>query len=316
MPNHPKRHHYLPESYLKRFTRDKALWVYDIHAEQIRAQTPKDTGAIGYFNALEDKDGNRSFGFEEALSKIEGEMSSVMIKIENREELSRLDRITVAHFVALQKLRGPDFHADISTMVDVIMRPVGERLFADREIGEKNWNNAAKETGVTSDVSFDEARDFILAGDYKIEAHRNWTLQLLLELTPGLTNLFLNFNWMILCAPPEMPFITSDIPFCIVPSADMMPAAVDGLGIATKGVWKMMPLSTTRCLIMSNPGNRYAYIDCDTVTVRGADLDICNGANRFVIGSDRELVESLVSEVQRDHSSRGTKWGGSRLVVR
>lgn len=59
MPSHPKRHHYLPESYLKRFKREKALWVYDIETKQLRPQTPTDTGAIGYFNVLEDTNGVR-----------------------------------------------------------------------------------------------------------------------------------------------------------------------------------------------------------------------------------------------------------------
>lgn len=87
MPNHPKRHHYLPEFYLKKFTREKALWVYDIPSKQLRPQTPNDTGAIGYFNAMEDKDGNRSFIIEEALSQIEGAMGQVILKIEAREAL-------------------------------------------------------------------------------------------------------------------------------------------------------------------------------------------------------------------------------------
>jgi len=108
MPSHPKRHHYLPESYLKRFTRQKALWVYDVETKQLRPQTPHDTGAIGYFNALEDKDGNRSFVIEEALSEIEGATVQVMQRIEAREKLSDEDRHTLAHFVALQMLRGPD----------------------------------------------------------------------------------------------------------------------------------------------------------------------------------------------------------------
>ena len=49
--------------------------------------------------------------------------------------------------------------------------------------------------------------------------------------------------------------------------------------------------------------------------VRQTNLNISHGANRFVIGSERELVESLVKEIQQVHADRGIKWGGSRLVV-
>src|ERR1700733_7565782 len=122
MPNNPKRHHYLPESYLKRFTRDKAFWVFDIQKKELRPQTPHDTGAIGYFNALEDKDGNRNFIIEEALSKIGGAIVGVMEKVDAREKLSEDDRHLLAHFVSLQMLRGPDFHDDMSKVNETLLK--------------------------------------------------------------------------------------------------------------------------------------------------------------------------------------------------
>jgi hypothetical protein len=315
MPSHPKRHHYLPESYLKRFTREKALWVYDIESKQLRAQTPHDTGAIGYFNALEDKDGNRSFVIEEALGKIEGATAQVMLRIEAREKLPDEDRHTLAHFVALQMLRGPDFHEDMNKMNDALMRRFNEHMFADREMGERLWNKADKELGGNSGVSFDDARKFILSGEYTIKTHRNRTLELMLELAPDFANIFLRLDWMILCGPPNKSFVTCDKPFSIVPPRDRRPSPFRDVGIATKGAWKLMPLSMNRCLVMADPGSVCAYSDCDMNGVRQTNLNICHGANRFVIGCDRELVDSLVTEIQQVHAERGMKWGGSRLVV-
>jgi hypothetical protein len=315
MPNHPKRHHYLPESYLKRFTRDRALWVFDIQSKQLRPQTPNDTGAIGYFNALEDRDGNRSFVIEEALSQIEGATSQVMLKIEAREKLADEDRHTMAHFVALQMLRGPDFHEDVNKMNDRFMRMFTEHMFADRERGEKMWNKADKELGGNSGVSFDEAREFILGGEYTIKTHRNRTLELMLELAPDFANMFLRLDWMILCGPQSKAFVTCDRPFSIMPPRDRKPLPFRGVGIATNGAWKLMPLSMNRCLVMADPGTICAYSDCEMNGVRQTNLNICHGANRFVIGCDRELVDSLVTEIQQVHAERGMKWGGSRLVV-
>jgi hypothetical protein len=315
MPSHPKRHHYLPESYLKRFTREKALWVYDIESKQLRPQTPHDTGAIGYFNALEDRDGNRSFVIEEALGEIEGATAQVMLRIDEREKLSDEDRQTLAHFVALQMLRGPDFHQDVNKMNDRFMRLFTEHMFSDRERAEKMWNKAAAKLGGTSGGSFDEAKEFIEKGEYTIKTHRNRTLELMLELAPDFANIFLRLDWMILCGPQNKAFVTCDRPFSIVPPRDRKPSPFRGVGIATKGAWKLMPLSMNRCLVMADPGSVCAYSDCDMNSVRQINLNISHGANRFVIGSDRELVDSLVNEIQQVHAERGMKWGGSRLVI-
>ncbi len=51
------------------------------------------------------------------------------------------------------------------------------------------------------------------------------------------------------------------------------------------------------------------------ILFRQTALNICHGVNRFVIGCERELVDSLVTEIQQVHAERGMKCGGSRLVV-
>src|SRR5438445_7718656 len=119
--SHPKRHHYLPESYLRRFLTEKVLWVYDIQSEQLRPQSPHDTGTIGYFNALEDNDGNRNFVIEEELSKMEGTLSDLMKKVEERSPLTKAEKAQLAYFSAMQFVRGPDFHDDINKVNDHVM---------------------------------------------------------------------------------------------------------------------------------------------------------------------------------------------------
>lgn len=316
MASHPKRHHFLPESYLKRFTRGKALWVYDIESKQLRPQLPNDTAVIGYFNALEDRDGNRSFIIEEALSEIEGAVARVMLQIEARRKLSDEDRRTLAHFVGLQMLRGPDFHEDVNRMNDVLMRRFTEFMVADRDIGKRLWDKAGKELGGNSGVSFDEAREFILGGQYTIKTHRNRTLQLMLELAPDLADVFLRQEWIILCSPPNDAFVTCDRPLSIIPPPVEAGSLFTGAGIATTGAIKLIPLSMDRCLRIGDPGDLFAYSECDKNAVRACNLNICHRAYRFVIGCDRELVGRLVAEILQVHAERGVKWGGSRLEVR
>lgn len=299
---------------MKRFTRDKAVWVFDIQKKELRPQTPHDTGAIGYFNALEDKDGNRNFIIEEALSKIEGAMVGVMEKVDAREKLPEEDRHLLAHFVSLQMLRGPDFHDDMSKVNETLLKQFTEIIFADRKIGEPLWNKADKEAG-GSGISYDEAREFISGSEYTIKTHRNRTLEMMLELAPEFTGVFLRQDWLFLCAPLNESFITCDRPFSIIPPPVPAGSLFRGAGIAVKGAKKLIPLSIHRCLAIGDAGNVCAYADGDANAVRQTNLNICYGANRFVIGCNRELVDSLTNEVQQACAERGRKWGGSKLTI-
>lgn len=311
---HPKRHHYLPESYLKRFTTERGLWVYDIEKEELRPQTAHNTGTEGYFNAIEDQDGNRDFSVEEALSKVEDAFARLMPKIENREALVTSDREILAYFMALQMLRGPDFHDDVNRISDRMLRQFTQSIMFDPDRGEALWNQALSSTDGDTPVSFAEAREFVLNGEYSIQTLRNRTLELMIELAPALAEWFLKLDWVVLCAPAKKAFVTCDRPFSVVPPRARS-SSFRGAGIATPGAVKIIPLSMSKCLLLGDPGGAFGYSDADQMAVRTTNLNICHGANRYVIGRDRELVGSLVKEVIRVHCATGTRWGGSRVTI-
>ena len=116
-------------------------------------------------------------------------------------------------------------------------------------------------------------------------------------------------------APENKAFVTCDRPFSIVPPRGRKSWVFRGVGIATAGAWKLMPLSMGRCLAIGDPGGVVAYSDLDANGVRQTNLNTCHGAYRWVIGCDRELVDSLAKEVQRVLAERGVKWGGSKMVI-
>jgi hypothetical protein len=317
MPNHPKRHHYLPESYLARFTEEKALWVYDIKNDQLRPQIPKDTGVQGYFNAIEDHLGNRSFEIEEALSNVEGDFSVAMKKVASREPLANRDREIIAYFTALQKLRGPDFEEDVGKMNDAMMRRASEFMFSDQERVGEILKQQQDEDGQAPNVTVTAAalHEFILSGEYSIKTHRNQSLKLMLELAPNLAKNLHGLDWLIMFTKVDSPFVTTDRPFSIVPPPNQNSLPWRGVGILTTGAKKIIPLSAKSCLLMGDQGRLCAYTDCNADAVRTINLNICHGANRFVIGAERGLVQSLVTETQNAHEQRGTEWGGSRLTL-
>lgn len=263
MSSHAKRHHYVPESYLKRFSSDKALWVFDIERNELRAQTPRDTATKGYFYALEDKDGKRSYAIEEALSEVEGALASVMERIEATEQLAESEKQTVAYFAALQMLRGPDFHEDVNTIHEAALRLYTEAMFTDAEIGKQSWDKAQTRLPKSERVPFIDAQDLRVRSERSIKTHRNRSLEMMLELASDIAQHSIQFAWMIACAPRDKSFVTTDRPLTLVPPHPRLPPPYGSVGIATKGALKMLPLSMSRCLLMGDPGALFEYVDWD-----------------------------------------------------
>lgn len=148
-----KRHHYLPVSYLNRFTPEgteqSRLCVYDIKLRQFRVQTPRNTGVQSYYNAVVQEDGTRNFEIEKAFSQIEGDASALITKIEAREQIDEKDRGVLALFVAAQKLRVPEFEEDVGKMMEAPLRLVGRMSFATPERARESLALFEKDTGAT-----------------------------------------------------------------------------------------------------------------------------------------------------------------------
>lgn len=62
-----KRHHYLPECYLKGFCDDGMIWVYNREINQYKPQTPHDTAVEGQRYAFIDIDGKNNRSIENNL---------------------------------------------------------------------------------------------------------------------------------------------------------------------------------------------------------------------------------------------------------
>ena len=87
----PKRHHYLPQFYLKGFCRNEHLWVYDREKNEIRRQTPINTAIQTHYYSFENKDGEKNTEIESFLSEIEGLTKPILGKISNKLDISTED---------------------------------------------------------------------------------------------------------------------------------------------------------------------------------------------------------------------------------
>lgn len=314
----PKRHHYLPESYLTRFTLERTdqgkLRIYDIKKREFREQTPRNTGVQGYYNAVEKEDGSRDFWIEESLSRIESETAAVINKIEARDSIDEKDRGVLGLFVAAQMMRGPEFEEDVGKMMEGPLRMAAQMSFATPERARQSLEQFEKDNGKPLGASAEEMMEYLKRDDYQLKFHRNESLRVMANLVGDTAKRFVRMDWRFFHAPADRTFITTDSPFVVMAPDDWgnMPPWY-GFGYGTLGTRKIMPLSDKVCLVMFDPGTTAEHADLTEVGVRTINTHLAVEAYRFVISREEPLLRSLVRSVERNEKRHGFKWGGSKI---
>jgi len=114
----PKRHHYVPQFYLKGFTEHDSLWVYDLEKREIRQQRPGSIAVKKHFYSVTNEKGERDNSVELALSQAEGAAAPAVAALARGESESEEQRGDLAFFAALMKNRTLEFEAKYTELAD------------------------------------------------------------------------------------------------------------------------------------------------------------------------------------------------------
>jgi hypothetical protein len=312
-----KRHHYLPVSYLRRFTKDGTdrglLWLCDISTREIRAQTPLNTAVQGYYNAIEKKDGTRDNQIEKDLSVLEGQVVPIIDNIECGAPLTRAERRKLAFFVAVQKHRAPDFEKQVEMTEEAIMGRVGRMLYADHDKAKEVFARYERETGKVLGVPPKELSEMFANRKVDVVVSRNASLQIMVNQAPQIADLLVQMEWAFFHAPDGETFVTSDQPFTLTapPAASRTPP-LGTYGILNPGCRKLFPLSPKVCLVIFDRGygapHRLATADQMNLINRTTAAD----AYRYLIGRDEATVRKLAQIMD---AAFGSKWGGTKFRI-
>jgi len=316
----PRRHHYLPISYLRRFTDDGTddgqLWLFDIDDRVMRQLRPINTGIQKHYNALKNKDGTRDLRIERALCEIEGAAVPILDKIERRETLTKAERDKLAFFVAAQMHRVPTFEAEVGKIVESTTKMSMRMLLGNPARAAAAMERFEKETGEKVGLTPEKMADFVTSDRFKVVATRNASLHMMVAQAPKMAGYFQQMDWGFFYAPTGSAFITSDNPFYLMPPSDIdWKPKLYGIGVLTPGTRKIFPLSPRVCLAMFDRGETTHYGEASPESVRDANIGIAADAFRFVIGREESQIRWLVDFIERGERERDLKWGGIKLTI-
>lgn len=294
----PKRHHFLPRFFLEGFSRDGHVAVYDREKNEYRVQNVKDTAVIGYYYSAIDEEGNKDGRIESLLSAIESEAKPVIAKMDNHESLNNEDRERLAVFIGFLFARTPEFEAMVNQISEGGIKHMMRIMYPNERLTQQRYGKDLERFGLTAKAMV----DFVQEDHYKIVLHRNASLHAMLQLGMSLSNMFLHMNWLI--AHPEtdkQSFVLTDSPVNVYPPRSYKPGFY-GVGMAMRGVVKVIPLSARTCLGIGDFADEPLVVVNDTSRdmVRNTNLGNVFRCHRYVIGRDEALIHNLVTTTQID----------------
>jgi hypothetical protein len=310
----PKRHHYLPESYLKRFAfLDGGKQFIVIHHREdgfLKPQSPKNTASIAKQYVLLDPDGSENFSLEETYSQIESDVVAAMVSLELGKDLPPRERKAISKFVGTTLTRTPEGIDAIQAVAEQISSSHGIAAFTNPD------HVYALLRVLTQGLIQEEARCLAaiaskLALDPNPKPRGPFKPAVLVAYVFGINfaEQLENRSFLVQRVPEgEMPFITTDAPVVLRPGTQPL---IDGRGIDP---WSdksliLMPLSLNLTLTIHGLGVGTIFKEVSKDQVHQMNLLIAGNRWKYVFGNDEAVIRNIIesSEVaSRPHGARMT----------
>lgn len=218
--NEARRHHWVPQCYLKGFTADRnknsQLFVVDGRTKKSFRAPPSKVAAERDFNRI-DIDGHRPNAIESAFSSFETRINDALNRIEASNSLSsKDDHVLILNLIAMLAVRNPRMRETMRAAKERQAEFIMDALLSSRE----RWNATITKATADGYVNveggrdvYDEMREFVARGDYEIGVptteHVITELQLFDEILPYLVAR----KWTLFVADANSGgFITCDHP--------------------------------------------------------------------------------------------------------
>ena len=298
----PKRQHVLPRFYLEGFSKSGLLAVYDRHVDQVRLQTPENTGVIGHFYTVEDKEGRKRYEIEAMLADAENKASPVINRLAAGEDVAPNERGDLATFLALAMFRTPDLVDSIKSTMGHLVKRVAETAFANVERATASLHEWPGAPEFDSELELEEQAktlvDFTRQGHYAVSIDHQYAVGTSLRLAFVVAPILAGRTWHVLHSNAEAKsFITSDAPLVLTAREPWINSAY-GVGFGSPDAMVLFPLSQASALIIVDNGESLRHSVVERDRIRNFNLMIAERCQRYLIARDEALVRSLADNLR------------------
>ena len=303
MPN-SRRHHFLPQFYLRGFCRNNNFWIFDRHKSEYRMQSPINTAIETDYYSFRNNDGSLDPSLESFLSKIEGSASPIIKKIERQEILNDNDKEKLATFIGILMFRIPEYKKRQKEIRQGIINAIGDDVIPVTEEDLINAKNLIPiQEGHPRISAFDLIQELQKLESNPDLAHNDY-IKTIIPNSEMISNVFSHMNWTIILTPSNSGFITTDSPIQTIPPANYGSNKLKGYGIATEGATNIFPLSRNACLALFDSGNGFGYLVFNRKQVRDFNIWLSSTCDRFIIGPNESQIRHLVKRTKVDRYNK------------
>ncbi|MBR0753539.1 DUF4238 domain-containing protein [Bradyrhizobium jicamae] len=247
-----RRHHFLPQCYLKGFARPKKhgkthqVVVFDRAGKSFTSNIIN-IAVEQDFNRV-DVEGHPPDTFEQLMAAFEGDLGPALSRILQARNLrNEEDRATLLNFIGLVAIRNPRFRETFRDFNEQVLNQLMNLVTADKDRWEgqvKKMRDSGYVKPDSPEVTYEQMRDFVQRGDYRIELNKGFHIASELKGFDAILPTLFNRKWVCL-TPPAVSggFITSDHPVCLMFSDPALRGKFFGPGHGLKGTEIIFPVS-------------------------------------------------------------------------
>ncbi len=298
MINHPKRHHYIPQFFLKYFSQDKtSLWVFDRVKKEYRFQDTRKIASENRFYTYTVR--GKKENLEDLFGMVESMAKPILVKLIQKLDITMQEKADFSMFLALLRVRIPDFKKGTEEGGEKMYKKYNKFVFSNRQYVE----NLIKKSGKKLEQKeIDELIDFATdESRYYVKFPSNYWLGIMLKLSLDVADIFIDSNWDVYHFNRKYALVTSDNPIILVPPKRFHPFY--GYGLATPGTVKVISLSSNVCLVTKEltrlPVILHKDWDKKDLSKWFNRITAIN-SDRFVFSPEKGKLEKLVKDTKID----------------
>lgn len=295
----PKKHHYIPQFYLRGFSTDKEhLYVLDKLAQKdskFRYQTAESIAFQKHFYTYKTKE-NKQGTLENLFSQIEGRAAEIIRKVERKQDLDDQDRNDFSLFLSFLWIRVPHSKKEFERATQELYAKIARKSVAITP--KQNLKSFfQKRSKKLTDKEIDDLVDFAInekRSRINVAVPQGYWIKQMLLLGVDISPALEITDWEFRIAEKPFAFITSDNPFLLIPSRPVHP--FEDVGLLTPGAKKIVPITAKICLVMHEPQKnpKIVYTNADKSFFQKINNWIVKHSERFVYSADKGKVEKMI----------------------
>ncbi|QEE47338.1 DUF4238 domain-containing protein [Rhizobium sp. WL3] len=301
--NRTKRHHYVPEFYLRHFLDERdQVWIYDKRAEDIEASIrfsdPSNVGLQGNIYSVRKEDGTYDDRIDEWLQGVENKAAPIHRKLISGLMVDGQEKADYAVFLSSLATRTPAILNRVAELHGAYIQSRTDKILADEQRFRQEIQNF-KESPFCADpnnVDVDAIAHFLKNRRYKLRINQRAGL-MAFQVTDKLTDKFFEMTWSLYESQSSR-FITSDNPLVqtFVGTASRSEQSARPIEVAT------LPLSPSVMLELR-------WKSTESAIARRTDKDVARlynsmraaNAEQFVFASRRDVAIAALVQKYRHH---------------